>query len=113
MSIEIKERQLGKVTLLELSGRLALGEGSTGLHERINAHFEAGRVNLLLECSQVTALDSQGISALVRGVISAGKRGGQFKILKPSPRVRQILEVTRLFKVIETFDDEAKALASF
>ena len=86
MSVEIKERQVGPVTILELSGRLALGEGSTALNEKLQSLIGEGRVNMLLECSRVTALDSQGISALVRGIISTQKRGGKLKLLRAAPR---------------------------
>jgi anti-sigma B factor antagonist len=113
MSVEITERQEGPVTVLVLKGRLALGEGSTGLNEKLQSLIDEGRVKLLVECSRVTALDSQGISALVRGVISTEKRGGKLKLLKISPRVRHVLEATRLLTVIESFDDEATALASY
>jgi anti-sigma B factor antagonist len=113
MSVGITERQVGPVTILELSGRLALGEGSTALNEKLQSLIGEGRVNMLLECSRVTALDSQGISALVRGIISTQKRGGKLKLLRVAPRVRHVLEVTRLLSVIESFEDEAKALASY
>jgi len=112
-AIEINERRVGEVTVLEVRGRLALGEGSQALHEKLEALVEQGRVKLLLECSEVTALDSQGVSALVRGVISTRKRGGQMKLLKPSQKAHYVLEITRLLTIIECFDDEAKALASF
>jgi len=113
MSVELAERQEGLVTVVTLKGRLALGEGSNALNERLQSLIANGQVKLLLECSQVSVLDSQGISALVRGIVSAGKRGGKLKLLNMSPRVRQVLEVTRLLTLIESFDDEAKALASF
>ena len=112
-AIEMKERQAGDVTILELKGRLALGEGSGVLQEKLQTLISQGRIKLLLECSEVTALDSQAISALVRGVISSRKQGGQLKLLKPSPRALHVLDITRLLTVIESFDDEAKALASF
>jgi len=112
-AIEIKERQVGDVTILELKGRLALGEVCSKFQEKLQTLIASGRTKLLLECSEVTALDSQAISALVRGLISARNRGGQLKLLKPSPRALHVLEITHLLSVIESFDDEAKALASF
>ena len=113
MSMTIKERQVGPVTVVELSGQLALGEGSKALNERLASLIAEGHVNLLLDCNHVDALDSQGISALVRGFISTGKRGGKLRLLKMSTRVRNVLQVTRLLTVIEAFDDESAALASF
>jgi anti-sigma B factor antagonist len=113
MGVEIKQRQVGEITILELKGRLALGEGSSALNEKLQGLIGDGSINLVLECSQVDALDSQGISALVRGIVSTQKRGGKLKLVSPSPRVLRVLEVTRLITLMETFDDEAKALASF
>lgn len=113
MITEINQRQAGKVTVLEIKGRMVLGEASTTFNKTLQDLIAEGRVNLLLDFSQVEALDSQGISALVRAVVSARKRGGKLLLLKLSPRVRHVLEVTRLITLLETFDDEAKALASF
>jgi anti-sigma B factor antagonist len=112
-AFEITERQVGGITILEIKGRVSLGEGSQALNERLQTLIDQGRLKLLLECSGVTILDSQGISALVRGVISTRKRGGQLKLLKPSSRAHHVLDSTRLLTVIESFDDEAEALASF
>jgi anti-sigma B factor antagonist len=113
MGVEIKQRQVGGITILELKGRLALGEGSSALNEKLQGLISDGCINLVLECSQVDTLDSQGISALVRGIVSTQKRGGKLKLVNPSPRFLRVLEVTRLITLLETFDDEAKALASF
>lgn len=113
MSIINNERQAGSVTILELSGRLFIGEASDELDQRLQGFMSAGRVNLLLDCSHVSGIDSQGIKSLVRGVISAQKRGGQLKLLKLSHRVKEVLQITRLLTVIESFDDEGDALQSF
>ncbi len=113
MSLEIKEKQVGSVTVLHLRGRLAAGEGSDELSEKLQSLVAAGHSALLLECSQLTGIDSQGISALVRGYVSISKRGGRIKLLKLSPRARYVLEITHLLKVIDAFDDERAALRSF
>ena len=113
MITEIKQRQVGKVTVLEVKGRMVLGEASDTFNKTLQDLIAEGRVNLLLDFSQVGALDSQGIAALVRATVSARKRGGRLLLLKPSPRVLNVLEVTRLITLLEAFDDEAKALARF
>jgi len=110
---EIKERQVGEVTVLELRGRVALGKGAQALNDKLQTLIDLGRIKLLLQCSEVTILDSQGISSLVRGVISMRKRGGQLKLLKLSPRAHRVLEITHLLTFIQSFEDEAEALASF
>lgn len=113
MSGLVKQRHVGSVTVLELSGRMTIAAGSERLNEKLQALIADGHLHLLLDCSQVSGIDSQGISALVRGVISVRKRGGNLKLMKLSSRVRQVLEITRLISVIESFDDEAAALGSF
>jgi anti-anti-sigma factor len=113
MGIVAKERQAGGEVVLELSGRLYLGESSEELDAKLQSLFAAGKVNLILDCSGVTAIDSQGIKVLVRAVISAHTRGGKVALLKISHRVREVLTITHLLSVIESFDDEPAALASF
>ena len=107
------ERQVGSVTILALSGRLFLGAASEELDEKLQSLMAADKVNLLLDCSDVTGIDSQGIKSLVRGVISAQKRGGHLKLVRISHRLREILIITHLLSVIEAFDGEDAALASF
>ncbi|HLY60116.1 MAG TPA: STAS domain-containing protein [Terriglobia bacterium] len=113
MGIIANERQAGGAIILELSGRLYLGESSDELDQRLQGLINEAKVNLILNCSGVSAIDSQGIKVLVRSVISAHKRGGKVALLKISNRVRDVLTITRLLSVIESFDDEQAALASF
>lgn len=113
MGTVVKECRTGSVTILELSGRLHVGAAAEELDERLQKLITDGRTALLLDCGQVSAIDSQGIKTLVRGVISAQKRGGKLKLLKLTPRVREVLNITRLLTVIESFDDEETALRSF
>jgi len=113
MGTVVKECRAGPVTILELNGRLHVGAAAEELDERLQKLITVGRTALLLDCGQVSAIDSQGIKALVRGVISAQKRGGKLKLLKLTPRVREVLNITRLLTVIESFDDEETALRSF
>ena len=113
MPIINNERQAGSVTILELSGRLFIGEASEELDQKLQDFFSAGRANFLLDCSHVSGIDSQGIKSLVRGVISAQKRGGKLKLLNLSRRVKEVLRITRLLTVIESYDDESAALQSF
>ena len=113
MGIIAKERQAGGVLILELAGRLFLGESSDELDEKVQSLFTEGKVNLVLDLSGVTSIDSQGIKVLVRAVISAHTRGGKVALLKISNRVKEVLTITHLITVIESYDDEQAALASF
>jgi anti-sigma B factor antagonist len=113
MSLQIKQRQSGTVTILELSGRLTMGPGLDTLHEALESLILGGRRSVLLDCSEVSLIDSQGIKALVRGLTAVERQGGRLKLLKMTPRVREVLGITRLLTVIEAFDDESTALRSF
>lgn len=113
MSWETKERQAGSVTVLELHGRLTGEEGSDLLTRKLQSLIAQGCYALLLDCSQVTVVDSSGIGALVRCFISLDKRGGQLKLLNLSPPMQMALRVLGLIESMESFTDEAKALASF
>jgi len=113
MSWNVTERRVNSVTILELDGRLTMGAGSEALNQKLKSLIAEGHRALLLNCSQVSAIDSQGIQALVLGVRLAKNNGGQLKLLKPSSRLRESLKVTRLLPLFESFDDEEKALRSF
>jgi anti-sigma B factor antagonist len=114
MSFLVKESErAGPVQILELTGRLALGDGAEKLNQSLQGLIARGERNLLLDCAGVEALDSEGIRVLLRAVVSLRSRGGGLKLMKLTPQVRWVLEVTRLLTVIETFDDEQAALRSF
>lgn len=113
MSLEIKERAVGPVTCLEVRGRLTMGKGAQQLDKKLQDTIVAGCLAVLLDCSQVSIIDSQGLKVLVRGFVSLDKQGGKLKLLRMSDRVRAVLEITQLLDVIENFDDEDAALKSF
>lgn len=113
MSWEMKESQIESITLLELHGRLTREEGSQPLEDKLQSLIVASRPAVLLECSQVSFIDSGGIGALVRAMITAKKRKGDLKLLNLSPKMRAALDIVGLLKSIEAYDDQAKALASF
>lgn len=114
MAFEVKERRrAGSVVVLELTGRLTMGPGSEDLEQKLRDLIANGERAVLLDCAGVPVIDSQGIKSLVQGVTSMEKRGGKLKLLKISPRVREVLDLTRLLTVMETFDDEDAAVRSF
>lgn len=106
-------RHAGPVLLVKLKGRLVMGEGDRRLDEFLQGLIARGERALLLDCAEVPAIDSQGIKSLVRAAVSVQNKGGVLKLLTLTPRVRMVLEVTRLLGVIEAFDDEEAALRSF
>jgi len=108
-----ESRRAGPVLVVELRGRLVMGDGDQELDAALQVLIGRGERALLLDCANVPAIDSQGIRSLVRNAVSLHNRGGQLKLLNLTPRVRSVLEVTRLLNVIEAFDDEEAALRSF
>ena len=113
MSFLIQERKAGPVTILELSGRLTMGEGSEMLKGKLQSLIADRHGALLLDCRQMSAIDSTGIQALLWVVTSAEGKGAKLKLLKPSARVWEALNLMRLLTVIQSFDDEEGALRSF
>ena len=113
MGWEIRERAAGNVTVVEIAGRITLGASGDGVEKRLQEIIQSGVRALLLDLSGVEVLDSRGIKALVRAFISIQKREGELKLMKPPPRIRQVLEITRLLQVFDVFEDEETARQSF
>ncbi len=113
MAWGIRERSVGPVTVVEVSGRVTLGESADAIEEKLQEIVARGPQGVLLDLSGVEVLDSRGIKALVRSYISMQKRDGRLKLMKLPPRIRQVLEITRLLNVFEVYDDEEAALGSF
>ena len=111
--MQIDIRKEGAVTLVEVRGRATIGAGNDTLAGKLRETIDGGAAKIVVNLEGITQIDSSGISTLVRNYVTLGKKGGALKLLKPTGRVRDVLEVTRLMSCIPTFDDEAKALASF
>ena len=107
----VNERRVGPVTILELAPRLTHAEGSE-LHHVVSRLLDSGSQAVLLDCSRVTFIDSLGIGGLMRTWLSVGKRG-KLKLFGLPPYMRQVLEITGLLKVMDSFEDVGLALRSF
>jgi anti-sigma B factor antagonist len=112
MPLVLSERNVGPVTLLELSERLTI-EHISELRDKLQHLNEQGRRSLLLDCSRVRVVDSTGVGALVRDWLWIKKQHGTLKLLHPSDRLREVLQLLGLQKVIECFDDISLALRAF
>ena len=112
-ALELAERRLGRVTVVELTGRLIADDGDTSFTNRITTLVAAGQANLLIDLSRVTYIDSGGVGALVSMFLHAARRGGRLKLLRANDRVRRVLEMTRLIDIFEVFLDEDAAVRSF
>jgi len=111
--MEINIRTAGDVTILDLKGNLTLGAGEQKMREVIDELIAKGQKKLLLNLVAVQVLDSSGIGAIIKSFTTAKKDGGKLKLLNPSRLARQLLSITGLLSVLEVFDDEPSALASF
>jgi len=113
MGLQISIRESGDVTILDLQGRATIGADSDLLSSHLQKLIANGVRKLLLNLTDVTQLDSSGISAIVGTHASLSRQGGSLKLLRPRGRVWAVLRVIRLPDIIPTFEDEAQALASF
>lgn len=111
--MKIEKRKKGNVTILDLKGKILIGEGIDDLRDAINSSIKAKEKNLILNFDQVPYLDSTGLGEVVRSYTSLKKEGGMVKIINLTQKVRDLLSVTKLITVFETFEDEDKAINSF
>lgn len=112
MSLSIVSRSMEGVTVLDLSGRISLGEGAEQVHDAICDLVGKGEKNILLNMAGVSYIDSAGLGELVRAYTTARSQRASVKLLNPSDRVKYVLQLTKLHKFFEIYDDEASALAS-
>jgi anti-sigma B factor antagonist len=113
MSVKLTTRQVGDVTVMDASGRITLGEGASSFRETLRDLVSKGNKKLLLNLADVSYIDSSGIGELVSGFTTVTNQGGQMKLLNLTKRVRDLLQITKLYTVFEVFDDETAAVRSF
>ena len=113
MSMKATTRQVDSVNVVDLSGRITLGEGCSQLRELIRDLLAKGHKNILLNLGEVTYIDSSGIGELVSGFTAVSNQGGHLKLLNLTKKVHDLLQITKLLTVFDVHDDEAKAIASF
>lgn len=111
--MEINIRNSGNVTIIDLSGNLIIGKSEESLREAVNLLISEERIFLLLNLAEVGMIDSSGIGAVIKSFTSTRAVNGKFKILKPSRMAQQLLTITGLFSVLESYDDEYSAISSF
>ena len=111
--MQVIERRIGDVTVLQLIGRLELETGDLILRDTINHLVEEGQVKLVLDMKDVTRLDSAGIGMLVSKYLTVRRAGGTIKLLHPTERTDHLMDITKLTTVFQVFDDEVSAVRSF
>jgi anti-sigma B factor antagonist len=113
VSAKLSPRQVGDVTVVDVSGRITLGEGSSNLRDGIRAMVAKGNKKILLNLADVSYIDSSGIGELVAGFTSVANAGGQLKLMNLTKRVKDLLQITKLYTVFDVFDSENTAVRSF
>jgi anti-sigma B factor antagonist len=113
MSLKAAVRRVGDVDIIDLAGRITLGEGSGLVRNSIKELVNSGRKKILVNLKDVTYIDSAGLGELVGAYASVTNMAGNIKLLHPQSKVHDLLQVTKLYTVFIAFDHEAEALASF
>ncbi len=113
MSIQVSAHQVGDVTVVDVVGRITLGEGASTLRDSIRAAVAKGNKKILVNLGEVSYIDSSGIGELVSAFTSVTNQGGVLKLLGLTKRVKDLLQITKLYTVFEVFDSETSAVASF
>lgn len=113
MSMKASTRQIDGVTVVDLSGRITLGEGSVILRDTVRDLIGKGEKKILLNLGDVTYIDSSGIGELVSAFTTVRNQGGELKLLKLTKKVHDLLQITKLYTVFDVKDDEAVAISSF
>ncbi|MGE5114446.1 MAG: STAS domain-containing protein [Acidobacteriaceae bacterium] len=113
MTMKASTRQVDGVTIIDLSGRITLGEGSVVLRDTIRNSIGQGMKKILLNLGDVTYIDSSGIGELVSAYTSVRNHGGELKLLNLTKKVHDLLQITKLYTVFDVKDDEATAIKAF
>jgi anti-sigma B factor antagonist len=113
VSVKLTTRQVGDVTVIDVAGRITLGEGSSALREALRDLVTKNQKKILLNLGDVTYIDSSGIGELVSGFTTVTNSGGSLKLLNLNKRVKDLLQITKLYTVFDVHEDEAAAIRSF
>lgn len=113
MSVKLSTRQVGDVNVIDVAGRITLGEGSSTLRDALRDMVGKGQKKILLNLGQVSYIDSSGIGELVSGFTTVTNQGGELKLLNLNKKVKDLLQITKLYTVFDVHEDEAAAVRAF
>jgi anti-sigma B factor antagonist len=113
VSMKASTRQIQDVTVVDLSGQIKLGEGSTVLRDTVKDLLAKGHKKILLNVGEITYIDSSGIGELISAFTSTRNQGGELKLLRLTKKMHDLLQITKLYTVFDIRDDEAQAIAAF
>ena len=111
--LEVKERQAGDVTILDMNGAIRIGEGAIALRDAVRGLVSNGKKKVLLNLGGVNYMDSSGVGELIANYTTLSREGGQLKLLNLTDRIQNLLVITKLLTVFDAYDSEAEALTSF
>jgi len=111
--MQIEERNVGDVVILDLKGKITLGEGDELLKDKVNSLVNQGHKKIILNLADVPYIDSAGLGEVVRTYTTVSRQGGSLKLLNLTKRITDLLSITKLLTVFETFDAETEAIRSF
>jgi len=111
--MQIEERAVEAVTILELKGKLTLGDGDSLLKDKIHSLVNQDRKHIVLDLGELTYVDSAGLGEIVRSLTTVTRGGGTLKLLNLNKRIQDLMVMTKLITVFDTFENEAEAVRSF
>jgi anti-sigma B factor antagonist len=109
----VSERTVGAVTILDINGHVTLNDGADQIRDKVKAVLAEGKRHVLVNLGQVSYMDSAGLGELVQAYSTVSKSGGALKLVSPTKRLKDLLVITKLATVFDSFDDEAEAVASY
>ena len=111
--MHIEQRAVGDVVILDLKGKITLGEGDELLKDKVNSLVNQGHKKIVLNLADVPYIDSAGLGEIVRTYTTVSRQGGNLKLLNLTKRITDLLSITKLLTVFETFESESEAVRSF
>ena len=111
--MKIVERPVGDVVILDLHGKILIGEGDDALRDAVNRLVESGKTKILLNLGDVPYVDSAGLGEIVRCYTTLSRKGGKLKLLNLTKKIKDLLAITKLLTVFETYDSEDEGVRSF
>lgn len=111
--MQIHQRAVGDVIIIDMTGKMTLGEGDELLRDKVNSLIQQGHRKLVLNLAEVPYIDSAGLGEIVRTYTTVSRQGGSLKLLNLTKRIQDLLAITKLLTVFETYDSEAEAVKSF
>jgi len=111
--MHIQQRSVGDVTIIDMGGKMTLGEGDELLRDKVNSLVQQGQKKIVLNLAEVPYIDSAGLGEIVRTYTTVSRNGGSLKLLSLTKRIQDLLSITKLLTVFETFESEADAVRSF